>query len=673
MPAPQSAQSGGGNDGAAQEEGPEGNEDSDSSMISVSSTLTTEGAPRPQDTAAASRRMTTSEELAVLGDWDEWRFFLHFLETEKHSLISWQHILRHHCNTAWACDGHWDAHDGLHSAGLAAPKMGATGGWRVSVRFPYMFRPGDNLETEYDSPQDYTLSVDCVQAACKDLVALFLLSGSRMVQLPEDALVRGVYGVAYVRERANLLQSVYGVHHALTGMKAADGQQLWPTYRYVHQCQGGAAVPLPAPAGAPRHMPVRDHTPASLYQQLRLWETQEDRDVIVINMLEQSLSPGEWHDTRRLPRKVWARLAELVAPGKLVEFFQRHQHVFDMEIKFRTLPARRPPILDALRAAHGGRGDGAGEKRPAAPAHGSDQERGGSNGDGEANDPARPRVSVGPREWPPLAQGRSLQQARRSVYADTVDYQAHAFYSTSAERQPQPQQQQQGSSSSSSAAAQAAPAAAAAAAAAAPPAAAAAQQQQAAAQPPPLAPAAAAAAQPPQAAAQPAAAAAAQSSKANDPARPRVSVAEQPLGTWFAKRWRPHNATYYGTSWAIQPENQSLDMVWQGVGKWDRVYWKDLCCLLPLPLDRELQVGEELCAWWGGWCHRVTYVSPEVTGTLTGRRHGRMIVKSEDDETFPMKVENLWALQEEDGAEASRLHRMLVTEYWYEQGSHTDA
>ena len=94
-------------------------------------------------------------------------------------------------------------------------------------------------------------------------------------------------------------------------------------------------------------------------------------------------------------------------------------------------------------------------------------------------------------------------------------------------------------------------------------------------------------------------------------------------------------------------------MVWQGVGKWDRVYWKDLCCLLPLPLDRELQDGEELCAWWGGWCHRVTYVSPEVTGTLTGRRHGRIIVKSEDDETFPMKQENLWALQEEDGAEAS--------------------
>ena len=234
--------------------------------------------------------------------------------------------------------------------------------------------------------------LDCEQAACKDLVALFLLSGSRMVKLPEDASVRGVYGVAYVRERANLLQAVYGVHHALTGMKAADGQQLWPTYYYVHQCQGGAAVPLPPPVVAPRRMPMR-FTPFLLYKQLRQGETQEDRDVIVINMLEQSLSPGVWHDTHRLPRKVWARLAELVAPGKLFEFLQRHQRVFDMEIKFRMPPARPPPAPLAP-PAHGGCGDGAGEKKPAAPAHGSDQERGGSNGDGKAYDPARPGVSV---------------------------------------------------------------------------------------------------------------------------------------------------------------------------------------------------------------------------------------------------------------------------------------
>ena len=38
-------------------------------------------------------------------------------------------------------------------------------------------------------------------------------------------------------------------------------------------------------------------------------------------------------------------------------------------------------------------------------------------------------------------------------------------------------------------------------------------------------------------------------------------------------------------------------------------YWTDLCGLLPLRFEQDFKVGQELCAWWDGWCHQVTCVS----------------------------------------------------------------
>ena len=273
--------------------------------------------------AVPDRRMTTSEELGFLHRWGKWPDFLHLLETKKHSYISWQTILSYHCTTA--CQPQNPKKGEMIAvnldAGLGTPTVGAAGGWRVTVRLPHMFRSGDNLDTNFESLQDYGSMVEVQQAACKDVVAFFLLTDSSMVKIPGNAFVEGA--LADIRQCAIELQAAYADLHSTANWKADDGHQLWPTFNYLAQ------------NNAPRQqsLPLRRQA-QSLYQPLRRasGETQESRDLQTIQMLQDKLQPDTWHDIPRLPHDIWVSLAELVAPNKLHEFFRRHRQLFEVDV-----------------------------------------------------------------------------------------------------------------------------------------------------------------------------------------------------------------------------------------------------------------------------------------------------------------------------------------------------
>ena len=125
-------------------------------------------------------------------------------------------------------------------------------------------------------------------------------------------------------------------------------------------------------------------------------------------------------------------------------------------------------------------------------------------------------------------------------------------------------------------------------------------------------------------------------------------VGAQPLGSWFAVKevhaTSQRTTTHYGTSQAVQCD--TLDVVEYRSGTSARHHWGDVWCLVSIPPERELRVGEELCAWWDGWCHQVTYVGPDTTGS-TANRHGRIIVQWDDHQEteYLMPLDKVWALQ----------------------------
>ena len=96
-------------------------------------------------------------------------------------------------------------------------------------------------------------------------------------------------------------------------------------------------------------------------------------------------------------------------------------------------------------------------------------------------------------------------------------------------------------------------------------------------------------------------------------------------------------------SCSIDGDKQCLEIEWE-TKKRSTIYWTDLCGLLPLPFEQELEVGEELCAWWHGRCHQVTYVSQEAaTGPLRNWYDRNIIVRWCDEDIF-VKCTHTWAL-----------------------------
>ena len=417
--------------------------------------------------------MTTSEELAILGGWELWLGFLHMLDTQKRPYVPWRIVLSCHCDAACqraAC---------LEDAGLATPTWGATGGWRVSsLQLPHMFFPGDNLNTDYESPHDFTTKTEVQLVACREIAAFLLLSGPQHVKLSQNAFIGGDKGVDFVRQKAQELQACYATRLSQAPKTTADSEPLWPTYKCVQLHNN-----------APRQ-PQRARAP-TLFQPLQHGETQLDRDLVVIHLLQRNLLECEWHDTVKLPWTVWSSLTQLVEPCKLFALFKRHQYMFEIQIHlFRWERLRR----DGERAA---------------PAHGS-------------------------------------------------SFKPH------------------GASEARSA-----------------------------------------------------------------PSRPKLMVGEQPVGTWFAVRGV--DKTCYGKSCSIDGDNQCLEIEWESKIR-STVDWTALCGFLPLPYEQELVVGEELCAWWNGHCHQVTYVSQEASTGLQRNWYDRnIIVRWCDEDTF-VKCTHTWAL-----------------------------
>ena len=63
-----------------------------------------------------------------------------------------------------------------------------------------------------------------------------------------------------------------------------------------------------------------------------------------MRMLQDELQADTWHDIPRLPQNMWGRLAELVAPNKLYEFFRRHRQWFEVDVcTFRIMAPMAPP------------------------------------------------------------------------------------------------------------------------------------------------------------------------------------------------------------------------------------------------------------------------------------------------------------------------------------------
>ena len=408
-------------------------------------------------------RMTALEELDFLKAWDPWRRFLSELKAQKENRVTWRQILSHHTSTPCQPGNEPGTVTSLASAGLDNPKEGASGTWTVSLHLPHMFAPGDNIATYYDSAMCHTKG-EATETACFDILALFLVSGCWMVKLPAKAFTN----TNAIRHRAELLQVEYGNYHSgmSYGIKA-----LLPTYQCVRQ--GHAPRPQPLPTqhrGGPRP-PLTG-------------ESKDSNDAHVVKLLGNLQKEGVWHRAHLLPHKIWTRLAELIQPGELWEFFKRHPQEFEVwGGSFRWAPLTAEPP-----AAHV-------EQPP--PAHGS-------------------------------------------------------------------------------------------------------------------------------------------------------GVGAQPLGSWFAVKevhaTSQRTTTHYGTSQAVQCD--TLDVVEYRSGTSARHHWENVWCLVSIPPERELRVGEELCALWDGWCHQVTYVGPETTGS-TASRHGRIIVRWDDHQEteYLMPLDKVWALQ----------------------------
>ena len=403
------------------------------------------------------RRMTATEEFDFLKEWDPWHNFLNQLKAEKKYNVQWRHILSHHTSTPCQPRKEPGTVTSLASAGLNNPK-GASGTWTVSLDLPHMFAPGDHFQTYYDSPTCNTKS-DAQETACFYILALFLVSGCWMVKLPAKAFT----DANAIWQRAELLQEEYGKYH-----KSYGTQALLPTYQCVDQ--GHAPRPQPVPTqhrGGPRP-PLTG-------------ESKDNSDAHVVTLLGNLKKGGAWHRANSLPREIWIGLKELMQPGELWEFFKRHPHEFEVQVReglFRWAPF------------------------PAAP----------------------PAAHV---EQPPPAHGSG--------------------------------------------------------------------------------------------------------------------VGAQPLGSWFAVKG-VHATPHYGRSQAVQCN--TLDVVDYRSGTLARHRWEDVWCLVSIPPEQDLKVGEELCAWWDGWCHQVTYVGPEATGS-TASRHGRIIVTWDDHQEtkYPMPLDKVWALQ----------------------------
>ena len=248
-------------------------------------------------TPRARRRMTTSQELAFLGPWPKWAAFIRALEEEKKAGVPWRNILSHHTTRSCQPGKREGTVTSLGSAGLNAPTQGAAGGGRVSVRLGNMFRPGDNIETEYTSPKDHGRAKDAQQVACLDILALFLVSGPRMVKLHPNTWTRGDTSVETIRTLAEELQKEYATYHSFQVLQRlsgpapdSNGVTPWPTWYFVQQENAPREESLPT---APRN--------GVSYKTLRDGETQESRDVIVLNLLGAHLKQGKWHEASKLP------------------------------------------------------------------------------------------------------------------------------------------------------------------------------------------------------------------------------------------------------------------------------------------------------------------------------------------------------------------------------------
>ena len=291
-------------------------------------------------TPRARIRMTTSQELAFLGPWPQWATFIRALEAEKKADVGWRNVLSHHTTTSCQPGKREGPVTSLGSSGLSAPTRGGAGRWRVSVRLGNMFRPGDNIETEYTSPNDHGSAKDAKQVACLDILALSLVSGPRMVKLCPNNWTRGDESVETIRTLAEELQTQYATYHSFQVSQRLSGPgpdsnevTTWPTWDFVQQEDAPREESLPT---APRN--------GVSYKTLRDGETQESRDVIVLKLLGEHLKQGEWYEASRLPPPVWRGLAELVVPGNLVEFLLRHKHVIEVARDpswFRMVPPQQ--------------------------------------------------------------------------------------------------------------------------------------------------------------------------------------------------------------------------------------------------------------------------------------------------------------------------------------------
>ena len=275
--------------------------------------------------------MTTSEELAILRGWDSWLGFLDMLDIMKSPAVTWRIALSCHCDAV--------CQPGLDHSGLETPTRGATGGWRVSsLQLPHMFKSGDNLNTEYESPQDVATKAEVQQVACREIAAFFLLSDPRNVKLSETVFSSEV-GVKAVRQHAEELQGLYAIHLSKTPMTTADGEPLLPTYQCVRQ------------PNAPRQ-PQRSGKQTVFKRLLTDGETQEDRDARVIELIKHHLAESKWHDTRKLPWEVWIALTKLVRPHHLLPFFNRHLDMFTIRVHMFCW-GRLPREGERVARAHG--------------------------------------------------------------------------------------------------------------------------------------------------------------------------------------------------------------------------------------------------------------------------------------------------------------------------------
>ena len=239
------------------------------------------------------------------------------LDTLKSPCVTWRIVLGSHCAAA-ECQPNNEARVfNLDEAGLGTPTEGATGGWRVSsLQLPHMFKSGDNLNTDYESPQDYASKADAQHVACREIAAFFLLSGPQNVVLSQTAF-KHKCGVDAARKCAEELQACYADYVSQMSL-TSDGDPLWPTYKCLQHCN------------APRQ-PQR--SPAQTrFIPLGAGETQDCRNLKVIQLIQHYLLESTWHDTRTLPWEVWISLTRLVMPNKLFAFFKEHQYIFQVEI-----------------------------------------------------------------------------------------------------------------------------------------------------------------------------------------------------------------------------------------------------------------------------------------------------------------------------------------------------